>query len=107
MTNLVGVLLIFVNESDLWSDEPLYEVIVKELRELGVAGATAHAGLLSFGHHHLVHEKGLFGGSVDRPVTITVIDTEQKIRQVLPQLRVLVKQGLIVLLPGEVVHGSL
>ena len=41
---------------------PLYEAIVKRLRELGVAGATAHAGLMGPGYHHLaVHERGLFG----------------------------------------------
>jgi PII-like signaling protein len=103
MTEPVVVLLIFVNEADLWRDIPLYEAIVKRLRELGVAGAMAQSGLMGFGHHHLVHERGLFGLAADRPVVITVVDTERKIREVIPEVRVLVREGLILLLPGELV----
>jgi len=101
MTEPVGVLLIFVNEADLWFDRPLYEAIVTRLRDLGVAGATAHAGLIGFGHHHLTNERGLFGLAAERPVTVTVIDTERKIQQVLPQVRALVQEGLLLLLRGE------
>jgi len=101
MTEPTSVLLIFVNEADLWRDTPLYEAIVKRLRDLGVAGATAQAGLIGFGHHHLVHEKGLFGMSADRPVTITVVDTERKIREIVPEVRALVQEGLILLLGAE------
>jgi len=97
----VSVLLIFVNEADLWFDAPLYEAIVKRLRELGVAGATAQAGLIGFGYHHLVHEKGLFGMAADRPVTITVVDTEERILEVLPSIRGLVREGLVLFLRAE------
>jgi uncharacterized protein len=103
MTEPVSVLLIFVNEADLWSDAPLYEAVVKRLRELGVAGATAQAGLMSFGHHHRVRDKGIFGGLTDRPVTITAVDAEQKIRDVIPEVRSLVQDGLILLLRAELV----
>jgi hypothetical protein len=58
---------------------------------------------MGFGHHHLVHEKGLFGMSADRPVTITVVDAESKIREVIPEIRALVREGLILLLPAELV----
>ena len=101
MTEPVCVLLIFVNESDLWFDAPLYEAVVKRLRERGVAGATAHAGLMSFGHHHLVHEKGVFGMAADRPVTITVVDAERKIREIIPDIQALVQEGLVLLLNAE------
>ena len=106
MTEPVSVLLIFVNEADLWSDAPLYEVILKRLRDLGVAGATAQAGLMGFGHHHLVPEKGLFGLSADRPVTITAVDAEQKIREIIPEVRALIQQGLILLLRAELLLGG-
>ena len=104
MTEPVSVLLIFVNEADLWFDAPLYEAIVKRLRELGVAGATAQSGLMGFGHHHLVHEEGLFGMAADRPVTITVVDGERKIREIIPEVRALVQEGLILLLRAELVQ---
>lgn len=101
MTDPVRVLLIFVNEADLWFDTPLYEAVVKRLRELGVAGATAQAGLIGFGHHHVVHEQSLFGMTTDRPVTIMAVDTERKIQDVIPAVRALVPQSLILLLAAE------
>jgi PII-like signaling protein len=104
MTEPVSVLLVFVNEADLWFDRPLYEAIVTRLHDLGVAGATAHAGLIGFGHRHVMHEKGVFGMAADRPVTITVVDTERNIQNVLPEIRALVQQGLVVLMRGELIH---
>ena len=52
----------------------LYEAIVRRLRQLGIAGATAQAGIMGFGSHGKVHRKRLFGVSDDRPVMITVVD---------------------------------
>ena len=103
MTEPIMILLIFVNEADLWFDLPLYEVIVRRLRELGAAGATAHAGLVGFGHHHMVHEKGLFGLAADRPVTIMAVDAESTLRRMIPAIRSLVQEGLILLVPAELI----
>lgn len=105
MSERTAILVIFVNEADLWRDTPLYEAIIRRLRELKIAGATAHAGLMGFGRHHFVHEQGMFGMAVDRPVTITVVDSEEKLRATVPELRTLVQEGLILFLPAEVVQG--
>ena len=99
----VKLLLMFVNETDTWHDTPLYHAIVHRLRQLHIAGATAHAGILGFGHHKRLHHKGLLGISDDRPVTIMAVDEEQKIREVLPELRQMVKEGLILVLHAELV----
>ena len=93
----------FVNETDTWHDAPLYHAIVHRLRQRHIAGATAHAGILGFGHHKRLHHKGLLGISDDRPITIMAVDEEQKIRAVLPELREMVKEGLILLLDAELI----
>ncbi len=103
MTAPVKLLLMFVNESDRWNDMPLYQAIVNRLRHLHMAGATAEAGLLGFGHHTRVHHKGLFGIADDRPITITVVDEEARIRAALPELRSMIEEGLILLLDAELV----
>lgn len=103
MIEPVKLLLMFVNEADMWHDTPLYHAIVHRLRQLNLAGATAQTGILGFGHHMRLHHKGLFGISDDRPVTIIAIDHEQKIRAALPELRTMVKEGLILLLDAELV----
>ena len=106
MTNPVKMLLICVDETDLWETGTLYEAIVRRLRQLGVAGATVQTGIMGFGSHGKVHHKCLVGISDDKPVTITVVDSETLIRQVLPEIRGMVREGLMVLLDAEVVEAG-
>lgn len=99
------MLLIFIDETDTWgkSRVPLYEAIVEKLYESGIDGATVHSGIMGFGANRRMHRKRLFGVTDDRPITITVVDTEAKIRAVLPQLSEMVVEGLLFLVDGEVV----
>ena len=99
----VKMLIIYVDESDIWGDAqtPLYEAIVRRLRQLSIAGATVQFGIMGFGSHQKVHHKRLFGISDDKPVVITTVDNEDKLRQVLPEIRGMVREGLIVLLDVE------
>jgi len=99
----VKMLVIYVDETDLWGSGSLYEAIIRRLRQLGVAGATANSGMMGFGSHGKVHRRRLFGVSDDKPVMISVVDSETKIREVLPEIRGMVKEGLVVLLDAEVV----
>ena len=102
----VKMLMIYVDETDLWGTVTLFEAIVRRIRQLGLAGATVHHGIMGFGSHGKVHRKRLFGVSDDRPVVIIVVDTEQKVREVLPEIRAMVKEGLVVLLDAEVVEAA-
>jgi PII-like signaling protein len=106
MTEPVKLLLIFVNEADMWHEAPLYQAIVHRLRQLRLAGATAQVGILGFGHHMRMHHKGLFGVSDDRPVTVMAVDDEAKIRAALPELRNMVHEGLILLLDAELIASQ-
>jgi PII-like signaling protein len=51
-----------------------------------------------------VHHKRLFGVSDDKPIVITVVDNELKIREILPEIKSMIKEGLIVLLDAEVIE---
>jgi PII-like signaling protein len=104
MTPPVKMLLIYVDETDLWETGTLYEAIVRRLRQLGVSGATVQTGIMGFGSHGKVHHKRLFGISDDKSAVITVVDSEALIRQVLPEIRGMVREGLMVLLDAEVVE---
>lgn len=105
MTPPVKMLVVYLDETDLSGTVTLYETIVRRLRQLGVAGATVQHGIMGFGSHGKVHRKRLFGVSDDRPVVITAVDSEVKIREVLPEIRGLVREGLVVLLDAEVIEG--
>ena len=106
MTQSLKMLMIFLNEVDRIGDQPMYEVLMRRLRKREVAGATMYYGTMGFGHHHRLHHKGLFGITDDRPITITVVDTEPKIQALLPEVRSLVPDGLMLLLNAELVGGT-
>jgi uncharacterized protein len=103
MKTPVKLLLLFVNETDMWHNRPTYQAIVERLRQLDIAGATASAGLMGFGHHHRMHHKGLFGVTDDRPITIAVVEEEAKLRAILPEIRTMVREGLMLLVDAELV----
>jgi uncharacterized protein len=91
-----GVLLrVFIGESDKFANEPLYEAIVKKVRELGLAGATVLRGSERFGANSVVHKAGLLLMSTDLPVVIEIVDAEDKIKLLLPYLETMVKEGMI------------
>jgi len=100
----VKMLKVYVDETDLWHTQPLYEAIVRRLRQAGIAGATVEHGIMGFGSRGKVHHKHLFGISDDKPVVITAVDEEEKVRALVPEIRGMVREGLIVLLDAEVIE---
>ena len=106
MNAQVKLLLIFVNEADQFHNRPLYQAIVERLHQLDVAGATATAGIMGFGHHMRMHHKGLFGIADDRPVTIMAVDDEARLRGLFPDIRAMVREGLMVLVDAELIADA-
>ena len=97
------MLRIHFGEDDKWHDKPLYEAIVIKCRELDIAGATVFRGIEGYGASTLIHKKHLLRSS-DRPIMVSVIDTEEKIRSLIPALDEMVGEGLIAMSEVEVIR---
>ena len=97
------LLRIYIGEADHVSGKPLYQAIVERLRERGVAGATVLRGIEGFGANAHLHTTRLLRLSEDLPVVIEVVDEEERLRAVLPELDALVGDGLITIQPVDVV----
>ena len=91
------LLRIFVGESDRWNHQPLYEAIVLKARELGLAGATVLRGPMGFGANSRLHTAKILRLSMDLPMVIEIVDTDEKIQQLLPHLEEMVLEGLVTL----------
>ena len=89
------LLRIFIGESDRWRRQPLYEAIVLKARELGLAGATVLRGPMGFGANSRLHTAKILRLSADLPIVIEIVDTDEKINVLLPQLDEMVLEGLI------------
>jgi PII-like signaling protein len=94
---------IYIGEDDRWEGEPLHEAIVKRLRMMDIAGATVYRGVLGFGAQQRMHRSGFLGLSNDLPLMITAVDTEEKIKSILPVLDEMVDEGLIALSDVEII----
>jgi PII-like signaling protein len=91
-----GMLLrVFIGESDRWENGPLYEGIVRRVRELGVAGATVLRGTEGFGAHSVVHKARLLEMSADLPIVVEIVDSRAKIEGLVPHLDAMVGEGMI------------
>ena len=94
---------IYIGESDTWQGRPLYEAIVHLLRDRGLAGATVLRGIEGFGAKQHIHTTRILRLSEDLPVLIEVVDVEERVRAILPQLDAMVTGGLITLERVEVI----
>jgi len=80
------LLRIFLGEADKVKHSALYEVIVKEARQLGLAGATAWRGITGFGPTSRIRTARVLDLSTDLPIIVEIADEEEKIDRFLPVL---------------------
>jgi PII-like signaling protein len=91
------LLRIFIGESDEFGDRPLYEAIVLKAREMHLAGATVLRGPMGFGHSSRLHTAKILRLSADLPLIIEIVDSEDKINELLSALEDMIGSGLVTL----------
>src|ERR1700756_2757644 len=98
------LLRIFIGESDRYHHQPLYEAIVLKAREAHLAGATVLRSPMGFGKSSRLHTAKITRLSLDLPMVIEIVDSEEKVRAFLPALDGMLGGGLVTLEKVEVVH---
>lgn len=98
------LLRIMLGESDRHGHQPLYEAIVLKLREMGLAGATVLRSPMGFGANSRIHTAKILQLSMDLPIIIEVVDTEEKINGFLPVLDEMMDGGLVTMEKVKVIH---
>ena len=99
---------IFIGESDRCEDgphkgKPLYEALLHLMRERGFAGATVLRGIAGFGARAKVHTDRILRLSMDLPIVVEVVETQEKIDAIRPELDEMIGGGLITLERAKVV----
>jgi uncharacterized protein len=98
------LLRIFIGESDRCEHKPLYEAIVLKAREQHLAGATVLRGPMGFGKSSRLHTAKILRLSMDLPLVIEIVDSEEKIQAFLPVLDKMMGGGLLTLEKVKVVE---
>jgi PII-like signaling protein len=93
---------IFIGESDKChagpgKGRPLHEVLLEFFRERNFAGATVVRAMAGFGAHSRVHTLKILRLSLDLPIVIEVVDQEERIQQILPDLDSMIDGGMVTL----------
>jgi PII-like signaling protein len=86
LTGEAKLLRIFFGESDKVRHAPLYEVIVREARAAGLAGATVLRGVMGYGSGSRIRTAKILDLSADLPVVVEITDGEARINAFLPTL---------------------
>jgi PII-like signaling protein len=94
---------VFIGESDKYEGKPLYKVLLELLRKRGFAGATVLRGVAGFGSSSHVHTEHVLRLSLDLPMIIEVVETEERIADILPELDDMIGGGLITLERARVI----
>jgi len=98
------LLRIFIGESDRFEHKPLYEAIVLKARELHLGGATVLRGPMGFGKSSRMHTAKILRLSMDLPMVIEIVDSEDKINAFLPALEGMMSGGMITLERVQVIE---
>ncbi|MFN3870658.1 MAG: DUF190 domain-containing protein [Aquificaceae bacterium] len=91
------LLRVFFGEDDKYEGKPLYRYMVEFCKSRGIAGATVFRGILGYGKSSVIHKAGFLSLSSDLPIVVEIIDCEEKIQSILPELSRMVENGLITL----------
>lgn len=94
---------IHIGERDKYKAKPLYETIVELLRSRHYAGATVLRAIMGFGANARLHTDRVELLSLDLPVIIEVVETEEKIAEILPEIDQMITSGLITLERAKVI----
>ncbi|MBX9693413.1 MAG: DUF190 domain-containing protein [Cyanobacteria bacterium] len=93
------LLRIFIGEADKHHGIPLYEWIVREAKNKGIAGATVFRGIAGYGSHSRIHSAKYLDLSADLPMVIEIVDEVEKLEAFLPVLDEAISEGVGTLQP--------
>src|SRR6266581_5204746 len=109
MEKFVGetvLMRIFIGESDRCGHRPLYEALIELFRSAGLAGATVLRGVAGFGAHSVYHTDKLLRLSMDLPIVVEVVDSQERIDGVMPKIDEMMSGGMITLEKATVIRYS-
>src|SRR5919199_3618558 len=94
---------IHIGERDKYRGKPLYQAIVELLRARHYAGCTVFRAVMGFGASSRLRTDRVEILSLDLPIVVECVDTEEKIAAILPELDEMIGGGLITLERARVI----
>ncbi len=96
------LLKIYIDNDDTIDGSPLWQILLKEAKEYGVAGATIYKAAAGMGAHSELHTFNVWTMRQKLPLVLEFIDSESKIRGFLNQIEPHLNEALVTLQDVEV-----
>jgi PII-like signaling protein len=106
MEGKAKMMRIYIGESDQWKGKPLYEALVEAMRANDIAGVTVYRGILGYGAHRRMHKDKALHLSHDCSIMLSAVDSEEKLRALLPVVDQMVEEGLVVFSDVDIIKYS-
>ena len=90
------LLKIYIGESDRYHGESLYHAVIKKIKAEGLAGATVLRGIEGFGADKCIHTTRIEVLAINLPITIEVVDYEEKIDALTQKLKDMITSGVMI-----------
>jgi PII-like signaling protein len=94
---------IHIGERDKFGGKPLHAAIVELLRARKYAGATVLRAIMGFGASSTLHTDRIEVLSLDLPIVIECVETQERIDAILPEIDRMMGGGLITLERAHVI----
>ena len=100
------LLRIYLSENNTYKGRSAHHAVLEYLKDSYVAGATVIHGIEGYGVHSNIHTASILRLGVDLPLIVEAVDTDERIRPLLPKLREMVPNELITLQEIEIISGE-
>lgn len=97
---------IFIGEAEEWQGKPLYRAILEMAQRQGAAGATVMRGIEGFGPEHHLSTDRLPDIADNLPLIVEIVESSEKVLELLPLLDRMVQRGMITVSPVEIVYAE-
>src|SRR5262249_55895998 len=97
---------IFINSTDQWHGRPLNTAIVQLCEQQGIAGATVTRCMEGYGAHRRLHTARLLELAENFPVRIEIIDSAERIQELLASRGDMIGEGLVAVSDVHIVRFS-
>lgn len=96
------ILRLHFNEGAQFNGRPLHHAIVKKCYDMNIAGATVFRGLEGYGETAEIHRRHLIAR--DRPIIVVIVDTAERLQELLPVVESMMDTGMIAMSDVEMVR---
>jgi len=95
---------IYLDNSDTYEGKPLWQVLLRKVKEDGMAGATVFKAAAGIGVQTELHTFEIWSMAQKLPIVIEIIEEEERIREFLDKYDSMIGEGLVTLWDVEVLR---